>query len=208
MTITKIVALFVLEQKRQTVREVCIDRRQKKTREAIFRAFTSLLSKKQYHQITVQDILDTADVGRTTFYAHFETKEYLLRDLCAELFGHVIDTALGTQTTACPYDCGSPDDSAFLHLLRHLRQNDRGILDLLSSENDGLFLDYFRGEVCRLVEAVYGHRLSADLPRDYLVQHVAAAFVQTVRWWLAGECTRTPEEVTACFLAVTEPLFA
>ncbi|MBR3778781.1 MAG: TetR/AcrR family transcriptional regulator [Clostridia bacterium] len=179
-----------------------MDRRQKKTREAIFRAFTSLLSKKNYHQITVQDILDTADVGRTTFYAHFETKEYLLRDLCADLFGHVTDTALGQVSCAC----GDAADSVFLHLVRHLRQNDRGILDLLSSENDGLFLDYFRGEVCRLVESTYGARLSIHLPRDYLVQHIAAAFVQTVRWWLSEECTRSPEEVTACFLAVTEPL--
>ena len=179
-----------------------MDRRQKKTREAIFTAFTGLLSKKQYHQITVQDILDTADVGRTTFYAHFETKEYLLRDLCADLFGHVADTALGQVSCAC----GDSADSVFLHLVRHLRQNDRGVLDLLSSENDGLFLDYFRGEVCRLVESTYGDRLTADLPRDYLVQHIAAAFVQTVRWWLAGECTRSPEEITACFLAVTEPL--
>lgn len=181
-----------------------MDRRQKKTREAIFRAFTALLSKKNYHQITVQDILDEADVGRTTFYTHFETKEYLLRDLCAELFGHIIDTALGQVHCAC----GDAEDSVFLHLLRHLRQNDRGVMDLLSSENDGLFLDCFRSEVSRLVTTVYGRRLAVDLPRDYLVQHIAAAFVQTVRWWLAGECTRTPEEVTACFLAVTEPLLA
>ena len=185
-----------------------MDRRQKKTREAIFRAFTSLLAKKNYHQITVQDILDTADVGRTTFYAHFETKEYLLRDLCAELFGHIIDTALGTQSTDCPYDCGSPGDSVFLHLLRHLRQNDRGILDLLSSENDGLFLDYFRSEVCRLVERTYGDCLATAWPREYLVQHISAAFVQTVRWWLGENCTRSSEEVAACFLAVTEPLLA
>ena len=150
----------------------------------------------------MQDILDAADVGRTTFYAHFETKEYLLRDLCADLFGHVADTALGQAVCAC----GGAEDSVFLHLIRHLRQNDRGVLDLLSSENDGLFLDYFRGEVGRLVEGVYGARLNPDLPRDYLVQHIAAAFVQTVRWWLAEECTRSPEEVTACFLAVTEPL--
>lgn len=181
-----------------------MDRRQKKTREAIFHAFTVLLSKKNYHQITVQDVLDVADVGRTTFYAHFETKEYLLRDLCADLFGHIIDTTMGQVSCAC----GDTADSAFLHLIRHLRQNDRGILDLLSSENDGLFLDYFRAEVCRLVEAVYGDRLHSDLPRDYLIQHIAAAFVQTVRWWLGEECTRTPEEVAACFLAVTEPLLA
>lgn len=179
-----------------------MDRRQKKTREAIFRAFTVLLSKRNYHQITVQDILDVADVGRTTFYAHFETKEYLLRDLCADLFGHIIDTALGQASCVC----GDTEDSVFLHLVRHLQQNDRGVLSLLSSENDGLFLDYFRGEVCRLVELTYGSRLTADLPRDFLVRHIAATFVQTVQWWLSGDCTRTPEEVTACFLAVITPL--
>ena len=57
--------------------EKTMDRRQRKTRQAIFAAFTQLLSQKDFGDITVGEIIATADVGRATFYAHFETKDYL-----------------------------------------------------------------------------------------------------------------------------------
>ena len=105
-----------------------MDRRQKKTREAIFSAFTQLLSEKNYNQISVQDIIDAADIGRTTFYAHFETKDFLLKDLCEELFGHIIDTAMGMPKGQSYYACDFENDSVFLHLTYHLQENDRNIL--------------------------------------------------------------------------------
>ena len=52
-----------------------MDRRVKKSRAAIHQAFISLLNQKSYESITVQEIIDLADVGRSTFYSHFETKE-------------------------------------------------------------------------------------------------------------------------------------
>ena len=51
--------------------------------------FTELLAKKSLDRITVGEIIERADVGRATFYAHFETKDFLLR----ELFCHVFDAA-------------------------------------------------------------------------------------------------------------------
>ena len=69
-----------------------MDRRQRKTREAIFKAFTELLSQKNFDQITVGEIIESADIGRATFYSHFETKDYLLEKFCKELFCHIFDT--------------------------------------------------------------------------------------------------------------------
>ncbi|MBN9360756.1 MAG: TetR/AcrR family transcriptional regulator [Devosia sp.] len=56
-----------------------MDRRVRKTREALYSAFISLVVERGYDATSVQDIIDAADVGRTTFYAHFRSKEELLR---------------------------------------------------------------------------------------------------------------------------------
>ena len=71
-----------------------MDRRQLKTRKAVFDAFEKLISEKKDADITVKDIIDAADIGRTTFYAHFKTKESVLEELCADLFDHIFDKHL------------------------------------------------------------------------------------------------------------------
>ena len=188
-----------------------MDRRQRKTREAIFSAFSELLSKKHYSQISVQEIIDRADVGRTTFYSHFETKDYLLKALCEALFGHIMDTAMGLPQGHGHYSRGTKTDSVFLHLVRHLQENDRNILELLSSENNEIFLRYFKTDLKKLIVTQYAGKglLKSDrLPQDYLVNHVASSFVETVHWWLSGGMKETPEELTQYFFYANESLLA
>ena len=55
------------------------DRRVRRTRRTLTEAFVALVLEQGYERLTVQDILDRADVGRSTFYAHFRDKESLLR---------------------------------------------------------------------------------------------------------------------------------
>lgn len=186
-----------------------MDRRQKKTRAAIFKAFTTLLSEKNYNQISVQEIIDAADIGRTTFYAHFETKDYLLKDLCEKLFGHIIDTAMGLPHGHYHYSCGSETDSVFLHLLRHLQENDCNILELLSSQNNEIFLRYFKCNLKKLIMTQYADKgllKNSMLPADYLVNHISSSFVETVDWWLSRKMKETPEVITEYFLAAIEPI--
>src|SRR5215207_8911684 len=54
------------------------DRRVRRTQELLRGALMALIMEKGYDRITVQDILDKADVGRSTFYAHYRDKEDLL----------------------------------------------------------------------------------------------------------------------------------
>lgn len=168
-----------------------------------------MLSQKNYNRISVQDIVNEADIGRTTFYAHFATKDYLLKDLCEDLFGHIIDTAMGLPHGHYHASCGSKPDSVFLHLLRHLQENDRNILELLSSQNNEIFLRYFKSNLKQLIVTQYAEKgtlKNSRLPEDYLVNHITASFVETVGWWVSRQMQETPEEITDYFLAVIEPI--
>ena len=81
--------MYVTEQFVQSVHMTTQDRRISKTRKAIYTAFLQLLNQKNFEMITVQEIIDLADVGRSTFYSHYESKELLLDELCRYLFHHL-----------------------------------------------------------------------------------------------------------------------
>ena len=186
-----------------------MDRRQQKTRTAIFTAFSSLLAKKSYGRITVQDIIDTANVGRTTFYAHFETKDDLLKALCEELFGHIISCAADCSHTHGLYSDNNAPESVFCHLLQHLQENDNNILGLLSCESSEIFLRYFKDSLTELIRNNFvnqNRRTNQDIPQDFLINHISGSFVEMVLWWIKGSMKQSPEKLDRYFRAVIEPI--
>mgnify|MGYP002857985807 CR=1 FL=1 len=187
-----------------------MDRRQKKTRAAIFSAFTELLSEEPYDKITIQQIIDRADIGRTTFYDHFETKDALLGTLCEELFGHIINDALCQRHLHGLYGGGEHDVSIFFHVLAHLQENDHNILRLLSGESNELFLRYFKDGMVEVVNRriLPEHGSRAKLPADFLVNHIAGSFIEMVHWWIRGGMQYTPEQMDRYFQAVIGPLLS
>ena len=184
--------------------EKFMDRRQRKTREAIFGAFTGLLSKKDFDHITVGEIIEEADIGRATFYSHFETKDFLLKALCEELFCHIFDEMNEKKEHKHIFDCNAPD-SAFLHLFQHLQKNDNNILELLSCRNNELFLKYFKNNLLKLTESqlpFFESQKSTKLPDSFWLNHITSTFVETLRWWIANGKRESPETITEYFFAV------
>ena len=112
-----------------------MDRRQKKTRDAIFSAFGALLERKRYENITVQEIIDTANICRSTFYTHFETKDMLLREMCADIFDHIFEGGI------CEYGKDSKTlDEKLSHILWHLFESRGRVIGILASDSGYIYL--------------------------------------------------------------------
>ena len=56
------------------------DRRSQRTRQLLSEALVQLIQEKDYSTINVNDIIERANVGRSTFYAHYPSKDDLLLD--------------------------------------------------------------------------------------------------------------------------------
>ena len=185
-----------------------MDRRQRKTRTSVFNAFIDLLNEKDYAGITVQDIIDRADIGRATFYAHFKTKDDLLKALCNELFSHITDSLKEHSSHATEDDVRS---NIFLHLTIHIMNNDDSMLTLLSSENNDIFYSNFKDDMSGLVkEMIYDGRLMCrtGLPDSFLVNHISSTFVETINWWIFNGKKESAEELMDYFSKALEGVAA
>ena len=172
-----------------------MDRRQQKTRKAIFNAFRALLEKKRYDHITVGEIINEANVGRSTFYSHFETKDTLLEAMCRDIFYHIF------ENDPCPY-VGKDGDlkGKLTHTLWHVRDIKSDVSGILVSDSGELFMGYFKKHLRAMFEQ-YTELFSAAVPEDYLLNHLSCSFAETVKWWVAKGCKESPETVSGYFVA-------
>lgn len=180
-----------------------MDKRQQKTRQAIFTAFSLLLEQKRFSRITVQEIIDRANIGRSTFYAHFETKDDLLRELCADMFRHVFSRYPGAERTHDFSASPGALEARVTHILYHLKDSQTEIIRLLSGESRDLFLDYFKANLTEMFSGLVAHS-DLDIPASYLENYLAGSFSDTVQWWAAQKMEIPPETVAGYFLTVIE----
>ena len=190
---SKLFRVYVTEQFVQIVHMNTQDRRITKTRKAIYQAFLHLLNQKDYEAITVQEIIDLADVGRSTFYSHYESKELLLDELCQKLFHHLFERS----------EHLSPQDY-LAHIFQHFKKNQDHVTSLLLSKND-YFIRQLRKELEHDVYPMVADELikaHPTLPHSYLKHLVVSHFIETLSWWLKKGKSYTEQEVTQFYLEI------
>ena len=187
--------MYVTEQFVQIVHMSTQDRRITKTRKAIYAAFLQLLNQKNFETITVQEIIDLADVGRSTFYSHYESKELLLDELCRYLFHHLFEREENINIEAY-----------LTHIFLHFKKNQDHVTSLLFSKND-YFLRQLQKELEHHVYPMVAENLQVSYPKipaSYLKHFVVSNFIETLTWWLKKGKSYTEKEVIGFYLDVIE----
>lgn len=134
------------------------DRRVRRTRRALREALIGLTLEKGYDRITVQEILDRADVVRSTFYAHYRDKDSLLFSCFDDMFAELASTVDAMAPGAPLTDPARPAEIMYQHASEHRR-----VYRALCGRQSG-------AHVYRHL-----HRRLADLVREHLRPHLAAA---------------------------------
>jgi AcrR family transcriptional regulator len=158
------------------------DRRVRRTRKLLHDAFISLVIEKGYEKTTIQDILDRADVGRSTFYVHYRDKEALLTanfDAMHEQLERELDKIAATG----PVDVALPAALLFEHAYRNQRMY-RAMCGRQGGELVHRHLRRLIGDVLRKRLAPQLQQDGAEVRSDVAAEFYTSAALGLLVWWI------------------------
>jgi len=176
-----------------------VDRRLQRTRALLQQALSAMIVEKGYEATTVQDIIDRANVGRSTFYAHFADKETLLlsgiedlRVFLRQRQAEALKTSGGSRERGFGFS---------LPMLEHAKDHWRLYQAMVGRKSGATVLQRLSAMMADLVRddlTALGVR-TAPAQRDLIAHHVAGGFMSVLGWWLEHGAKLTPPEVDAIF---------
>lgn len=167
------------------------DRRSQRTRHMLGEALVTLIREKDYSTITVGDIVERANVGRSTFYAHYEDKDSLLvaqMERVVELLSQHVP---------------GPEEMPFfpsLGLFRHVGQEYELYKTLIWTAGIDILFKHMRRSLSQRVEeglAKSGRHY--DIPLPILANFIVGSFLTLLQWWLEYKMPYSPEQMDGIF---------
>jgi AcrR family transcriptional regulator len=181
------------------------DRRSRRTRRLVADALIALMLEKRYDRITVQEIIDRADVGRSTFYAHYRDKD----DVLVGEFERVLDTFHLELDPDGGDGAGGQQLLPSLSLFRHVQEQYKLYLALVRGGAVDLHYEtgyrYLSARVTQQLSARVGDERALAVPLPILANHVAGTFLSLLRWWLEHQMPYSPERMHEIFQQLVLP---
>ena len=180
------------------------DLRQRRTRKFLVDALLSLLEERPFHSLSVVDICQRAMVHRTTFYAHFDDKQALLRYAVSETIRQEFEAP-------APEEAGGAKAyvlAVFRNVLRFTRAH-KGLYQAGVSGCSGaelqLLEDAVAGELCRMLSDPGLLRVHPGFNPELTAHFYAGAILALIRWWLDSDAS-VPDSVMLLHLEHFLPL--
>jgi len=178
------------------------DRRFQKTQTAIMAAFVALLQEKRYNRITIQEIIDRANIGRTTFYAHYATKDDLLNSC--------VDTILESLHSQ-PEGKTEGDNPALnipvRQIFEHVQQNQSIVRGIFMSDSGDLLLERLTRDWGQRIQSSFqgtgAYSSKLNLPPDILSCHLINTMLSLIRYWLNNKMIYSPDQMTDFYYHLT-----
>lgn len=173
-----------------------IDRRTQRTRELLQNALIKLISERGYDTVTIGEIVERANVGRTTFYLHYKSKDDLFMS-CHEAI--VSKFHLGLFHPLSREELLSPETPPEVALAYQHLEEDRALLyPIFQGKDSALILRQIRDRSAREIEAnlrsVFAEAEST-IPLDMLAHYLAGAQIAFMQWWLEKRRPHRPDEL-------------
>jgi AcrR family transcriptional regulator len=180
------------------------DRRVERTRKMLRGALMELILEKGYEAVTVQDIIDRANVGRATFYAHFTDKQQLLVSGFEELRVLLVQKQQGEAAEPGPFRLRF-SLAMFEHACSY-RQVYRALVGkqsgaVVRQRMQQLLTELVRNELAPLSPPGAAPSVSPEI----VAQYVVSSFMGLLMWCVDHETPDTPAEMDAIFQQLTLP---
>ena len=176
-----------------------IDSRVRQTRAALLGALPLLMIERGYERITIQNVLERADVGRATFYAHFASKDDLLAGSVANLRAWLVEAWRKMPEQRLGFTL-----PFFEHLATHGAIYEKSI----ARASEVSVERHIRQMLCELVRddlASRRPRAANPAAMDLAVQFVVGALWSTIVWWNETGMRMSAVDINALFQRLTFP---
>jgi AcrR family transcriptional regulator len=182
------------------------DRRVARTRQLLQTALMELLGERRYDSVTIQDIMDRANVGRTTFYAHFTSKDDLFLSCHEAILGEFQSGPFFAHPLSREELLAPEVPAGMTSAYQHLGESWSRLSPVFQSKDGPSILRRLRDRSAQEIEAnlrTAFDEAESSMPLDLPATYLAGAQIAMLQWRVEKRRQHRPEQLAQTFHRLT-----